>query len=83
MASLLVEVLYHCREQGKYRLREFVVTPNHFYLLLAPAETLERAPQLVKGGFPFAQSANWNWKEKSGRAVTTTAEFGSSRSIRR
>jgi REP element-mobilizing transposase RayT len=46
-------VLYHYREQGKYRLHEFVVTPNHFDLLLTPAETLERAPQLVKGGFSF------------------------------
>lgn len=25
--------------------------PNHFHLLLTPSETLERAMQLIKGGF--------------------------------
>ena len=27
--------------------------PNHFHLLLTPLETLERAMQLIKGGFSF------------------------------
>jgi len=27
--------------------------PNHFHLLITPRETLERAIQLVKGGFSF------------------------------
>ena len=53
MASLLVEVLYHYREREKYLLHEFVVMPNHFHLLITPAESLERAMQLVKGGFSF------------------------------
>jgi putative transposase len=48
MASLLVEVFYHYREQWKFLLHEFVVMPNHFHLLIAPAESLERAMQLVK-----------------------------------
>jgi putative transposase len=53
MASLLVEVFYHYREQRKFLLHEFVVMPNHFHLLITPAESLERAMQLVKGGFSF------------------------------
>jgi putative transposase len=53
MAQLLIDVLYHYREQKKYLLHEFVVMPNHFHLLITPGETLERAMQLVKGGFSF------------------------------
>jgi REP-associated tyrosine transposase len=37
----------------KYLLLEFVVMQNHFHLLITPGETLERALQLVKGGFSF------------------------------
>ena len=53
MAQLLIDVLCHYREQKKYLLHEFVVMPNHFHLLVTPGETLERAMQLVKGGFSF------------------------------
>lgn len=52
---LLIDVLYHYRGQGKYLLHEFVVMPNHLHLLLTPdgETTLERAMQLIKGGFSF------------------------------
>jgi putative transposase len=53
MAGLFVEVLLHYRIQGKYLLHEFVVMPDHFHLLLTPIETLERAVQLIKGGFSY------------------------------
>jgi REP-associated tyrosine transposase len=53
MAQLLIDVLYRYREQHKYLLHEFVVMPNHFHLLVTPGQTLERALQLVKGGFSF------------------------------
>lgn len=53
MAQLFLDVLCHYREQRKYLLHEFVVMPNHFHLLITPGETLERAMQLVKGGFSF------------------------------
>jgi REP-associated tyrosine transposase len=53
MAQLLIDVLYHYRGQKKYLLLEFVVMQNHFHLLITPGETLERALQLVKGGFSF------------------------------
>jgi putative transposase len=54
-AQLLIDVLYHYRGQGKYLLHEFVVMPNHFHLLITPEgeATLERAMQLIKGGFSF------------------------------
>lgn len=53
MACLFVHVLYHYRENKKYLLHEFVVMPNHFHLLISPIESLERAIQVVKGGFSF------------------------------
>jgi len=53
MASLFVDVLSHYRRQGKYRLHEFVVMPDHFHLLITPVETLERSMQLIKGGFSY------------------------------
>jgi len=55
MAQLLVEVLLHYRDQGKFLLHEFVIMPDHFHALLTPGDsvTLEKAIQLIKGGFSF------------------------------
>jgi putative transposase len=54
-AGLFTEVLLHYRTEKKYSLHEFVIMPNHFHLLITPAGdvTLERAVQLVKGGFSY------------------------------
>ena len=54
-ARLLINVLYHYREQGKYRLHEFVIMPDHIHLLITVGAemTVEKAVQLIKGGFAF------------------------------
>lgn len=54
-ANLFIEVLYHYRTEKKYLLHEFVVMPTHFHLLITPLgdATLERAIQLIKGGFSY------------------------------
>jgi putative transposase len=54
-ASLLIDVLYHYRQQQKYFLHEFVIMQDHFHLLITvDAEmTVEKAVQLIKGGFAF------------------------------
>ncbi len=54
-AELLIDVLYHYRKQHKYLLHEFVVMPDHFHVLitLSAEITVERAAQLIKGGFAF------------------------------
>jgi putative transposase len=54
-AELMMVVLHHYLEQEKYFLHEFVIMPDHLHLLLTPAAevSLERAMQLVKGGFSF------------------------------
>ena len=48
-------VLEHYREQKKYELHEFVIMPDHLHLLITPAPdiSLERAVQLIKGGFSY------------------------------
>jgi putative transposase len=53
MARLFVDVLFNYRRQDRYLLHEFVLMPDHFHVLLTPTETLERALQLIKGGFSF------------------------------
>jgi len=51
-ARLLVDVLYQYRSQGKYLLRDFVVMPDHFHVLVTGGQdiSIERAVQLIKGG---------------------------------
>ena len=53
MAQFFLEVLRNYRDQGKFLLHEFVLMPDHFHLLLTPNETLEKAMQLIKGGFSY------------------------------
>ena len=54
-ARLLIDVLYHYRRQHKYLLHEFVVRPDHFHVLITVGAgmTIEKAAQLIKGGFAF------------------------------
>ena len=54
-AGLFVNVLYDYRGQGRFRLHEFVVMPDHFHVLLTVDGSLsiERAVQFIKGGFAF------------------------------
>jgi putative transposase len=53
MAQLFLDILFHHRSQERYLLHEFVLMPDHFHLLITPLSTLERALQLIKGGFSF------------------------------
>src|SRR5712691_10317545 len=55
MRQLFLDVLFHYRyrEQQKYLLHDFVLMPDHFHLLITPTVSLERAMQLIKGGFSF------------------------------
>ncbi len=54
-AGLFIKVLYEYRSQGKFRLHEFVVMPDHFHILLTLGSgiSLERVVQFIKGGFAF------------------------------
>jgi putative transposase len=54
-AELMMNVLEYYRDQKKYDLHEFVVMPDHLHLLITPTRdiSLERAMQLIKGGFSY------------------------------
>jgi putative transposase len=54
-AQLFARILYEYRCQGKFRLHEFVVMPDHFHALITVGSELsvERAMQFIKGGFAF------------------------------
>jgi putative transposase len=43
-------------------LHDFVIMPDHIHLLLTPQVPLERAIQLVKGGFSFEARRAFEWK---------------------
>ncbi len=54
-AGLLIDVLYHYRRERKYLLHEFVIMPDHLHVLITVGAemTVEKAVQLIKGGFAF------------------------------
>jgi len=56
----------HYRTEEKYLLHEFVVMPDHFHLIVTPTQiTLERAMQLIKGGFSFRLNKNLKAKKEA------------------
>jgi putative transposase len=54
-AILLIDVLRSSVRAGRFTLHDFVIMPDHIHLLLttSPDVTLEKAVQLIKGGFSF------------------------------
>jgi putative transposase len=54
-ATLLIDVMFHYRDQGEYELHDFVVMRNHFHaqITLTADKSVERAMQLIKGGFSY------------------------------
>ena len=55
LALLFLDTVARYRDQNRFQLHEFVLMPDHFHLLLTPAPdvSLEKALQLLKGGFSF------------------------------
>jgi putative transposase len=55
-ARLFLKTLYHYRREGRYTLHAFVLMSDHVHLLLTSAQdvTIERAVQLIKGGYSHA-----------------------------
>jgi putative transposase len=54
-ARLMMTTLQGYREKGSFAMHAFVVMPDHVHVLLTPAPelSLEKAIQLMKGGFSF------------------------------
>jgi putative transposase len=54
-ATLLIDVLRMNVASGKFQLHDFVIMPDHLHLLmtLSGDMTIEKAMQLIKGGFSY------------------------------
>jgi putative transposase len=54
-AALLQRTIFDDRSKGRFLLHAFVIMPDHFHALIAPAAdvSLEKAMQFIKGGFSF------------------------------
>lgn len=57
-AELFIDVLRTNTLAGKFKVREFVVMPDHFHVLLTVDgnTSIERAMQLIKGGYSFRRN---------------------------
>jgi putative transposase len=55
MAELLIEILRTCVRSGKITIHNFVIMPDHVHILMTVSAgvSLEKAMQLIKGGFSF------------------------------
>jgi putative transposase len=54
-AMLLIDVLRSNVATGKFQLHDFVIMPDHLHLLMTLSSdvTIEKAMQLIKGGFSY------------------------------
>jgi putative transposase len=59
-ARLIVDVLGHYDGTG-YILHAYVVMPDHLHILLSPTAAVEKAVQLIKGGFSFRAKRELGW----------------------
>lgn len=60
-ARLMLDVLRHYDGTG-YKLHAYVIMPDHLHLLITPKESVEKAVQLIKGGFSFRAKRELEWK---------------------
>jgi putative transposase len=55
-AELVVQTLFHYRDESRYLLHGFAIMPEHVHVLLTPnsGQTIERCVQCIKGGYSHA-----------------------------
>jgi putative transposase len=76
-AELFLQTILDYRTQGKFLLHAFVIMPDHFHALLtpAPAVSLEKAMQYIKGGFSFRLKSKLDvWMRSFNEAQIQTEE---------
>lgn len=82
-ADLFVSAVQENRSQGRFELYAFVVMPDHIHLLLtpAPAVSLEKVAQYVKGGFSFRLKSRLDVWERGydSRRITDAEHFDTCR----
>ena len=71
-ARLFLKTLYGYKRQGVFQLHAFVLMPEHVHLLLTSGRdvTLERALQLIKGGYSRSFGLEFGLKEIWQRGFT-------------
>jgi putative transposase len=78
-AVLLMETMLHYQALKKYLLHAFVIMPDHIHVLLTPAFelSLERAVQLIKGGFSYRLKSRFPvWQESfTSHRIRDVADF--------
>ena len=64
VCEIVIETLFHYRDQHSYLLHSFVLMPEHFHLILTPGAdiSLERAVQFIKGGSARSISQALNFR---------------------
>jgi putative transposase len=60
-ARLMMTTLSHYAEKD-FLLHAFVIMPDHLHLLISPDESVEKAVQLIKGGFSFRAKRELEYK---------------------
>jgi putative transposase len=65
-ARLMISTLQGYREKGSFAMHAFVVMPDHVHVLMTPAHevSLEKAVQLMKGGFSFRLKSRFDVWER-------------------
>jgi putative transposase len=63
-AMLLIDVLRSNVATGKFQLHDFVIMPDHLHLLVTlPGDiTIEKAMQLIKGGFSYRLKRDFGYQ---------------------
>lgn len=78
-AELFIDTLQSYHQQRKFELYSFVVMPDHVHLLLTPAPEipLEKAVQLIKGGFSFRLKSSFGVWERGydNRRVVDSGQY--------
>jgi putative transposase len=60
-ARLMMAMIQHYAEKD-FILHAYLVMPDHLHLLITPTATVEKAVQLIKGGFSFRARRELQWK---------------------
>jgi putative transposase len=70
-AGLLVDVLRGHVAADQFTLHDFVIMPDHVHLLLTveTGMSIEKAMQLIKGGFSFRLGKDFGFKATYGKRV--------------
>ena len=82
-AELMVNTIFRYRDAGEFELHEYVIMPDHIHVLLTPksGSSVERAAQLIKGGFSHdlrksGSQLNAVWQQRyHDRRVRSAGEY--------